>query len=314
MKAHKEPYRYLVHLAIVMALLLLYTYRQLPAAFTGAFAARWLFIRYYLYGFINFNLFYLLVFWLINQPVKQHRYARSITIALGAAVVFSLLKYAIGMLWGHDVIIQRMITIKPANGGKPPAEYLFSFWEYFRVAFKTSMGVVILAFAYRLFLDYRNEDPLANQLAQVESNASRLSAGSQLLLLHLKALTPLLTDQVRRSEEGVQAILLISELLRYLLYDKETTQGATTLKKELYFLQQYLSLRACLYPDQTITLQVTGEEDGATAMPMQLLLQAEKLLRQRENCNGALQIAVNVENKMPVMRMYEVSGALTTIE
>ncbi|MBV7530315.1 hypothetical protein [Chitinophaga sp. sic0106] len=313
MKSNKEPYRYLVHLAIVMALLLLYTYRQLPYAFATSFATRWLFIRYFLYGFINFNLFYLLVFWLINKPVQQHRYVRSILIALSAAVVFSCLKYAVGTLWGPDVIIQRMVTILPPKNAKPIPPTVFTFWEYFRIAFKTSVGVVILAFGYRLFLDYRNEDPIKSQLALVESNASRLSAGSQLLLKHLKALTPLLTDEFRRSEEGVQAILLISELLRYLLYDKETAEGSTSLKKELYYLQQYLSLRACLYPEQRIELEVRGEEYAGPAVPMQLLLTAEQLLQQREGCKEELLLTVNFENNIPVMRMHKNTGIPSAI-
>ncbi|WP_291910232.1 hypothetical protein [Chitinophaga sp. CB10] len=303
MKAHKEPYRYLVHLAIFVALLLLYTYRQLPYAFATTFATRWLLIRYFLYGLINFHLFYLLVFWLINQPVKEHRYFRSVWIAVATAAAFTCLKYGVGKWIGADVVLQKMISLLSPKGGKPIAPTLFTFWEYSRMAFKTSIGVVILAFGYRLFLDYRNEDPMESQLSLVASNASRLSAGSQLLLQHLKALNPLLTDEFRRGEEGVQAILLISELLRYLLYDKETTEGVTTLKKELYFLQQYISLRACLYPHQQLELQVTGEEEGIRAIPMELLLAAEKQLGQLQHYQGRLLIDIRIEQQKPVLEI-----------
>ncbi|MBV8253051.1 MAG: histidine kinase [Chitinophaga sp.] len=304
MKPHREPYRYLIHAAIWMALVMLYCYPSLRMSMNNAFSLRFTLVRNVLYGFINFNLFYLLVFYLLDKPVRQRKYLLAVGAGMAAVLLFCVLKYEVGFLWFKDVILQKMLLVKSMKNGKTgtlPPPY-FSFTEYFRNAFKTSMGVALLAMGYRLFLHSRQTDDSDIQLQSDAVAATRkyerMQSGSRLLLQHLQALTPVLEKEATRSEEGVQAILILSDLLRYMLYDKAAEEGKADLKKELYYFQQYLSLRKYLYPKQQVILQVNGMDEGWKVEPLLLQASTEERLRDLQPYEGEIRVTVNISDTL----------------
>ncbi len=307
MKSHREPYRYFIHAIIWMALVLLYCYPSLKGSFSNAYSLRYTWVRNILYGFINFNLFYLLVFYLLEKSVKQRKYLISTIAGLGAVIVFCLIKYEIGFLWFKDVILQKMMiirAIKPARTGlsAPVTIPYFTFAEYLRTTFRTGMGVALLALGYRLFLNSRHIDDsdmqLQSDVLAATRKYERMQSGSRLLLQHLQALTPVLEKEATRSEEGVQAILILSDLLRYMLYDKAAEEGKADLKKELYYFQHYIALRKYLYPKQQLILRVNGGEDGWKVEPLLLQASTEERLRDLQQYEGEIHVTVTVNNAL----------------
>ncbi|NIG55531.1 histidine kinase [Chitinophaga sp. Cy-1792] len=294
MNYHREPYRYLIHGAIWMSLVLLYCYPQLRAGWRTTFSMEYTVVRYILYGFINFNLFYLLVFGLLTKPIQQRQYIRTIAYALAAVIAWCFLKYFIGSTWFKDLVIQKAMALI----GRPKS--YFTFAEYFKQAFKTGLGVALLAIGYGLFLNRRNTELAEQGLESAVSTASirfeRMHRGSQLLLQHLQALTPILEEEATRSEEGVRAILLLSELLRYMLYDKEITEAKVDLKKELYFFQHYITLRKYLYPHQQLDLEISSGNESATLIePLQMQAATEERLQQLSGFTGNIRITVSIK-------------------
>ncbi|WP_160710924.1 histidine kinase [Chitinophaga solisilvae] len=289
---YKEPYRYLIHLGICMALVLLYALPQLRNGWRYPSFLPHVIIPQILYGFINFQLFYLLAFGLFPRPVQSRLHMRVALYAVAAIVFFSLLKYLIGDLFFRDIILIKTFSLI----NQQPNYYTFG--EYFRKAMKTGLGVTLLAYAYRLFLQWRNSDQqdqqLTDSVARAHIRFERMHQGSALLLQQLQALTPVLANEATRSEEGVKAILLLSDLLRYMLYDKAVEQEKVSLKKELYYFQQYLTLRSYLHPLQKLEMRITGEEQDMLVTPLQLQDAMEKYLQQLPAVAGTIIIAVQV--------------------
>ncbi|ATL48333.1 hypothetical protein COR50_14815 [Chitinophaga caeni] len=288
MNYYREINRYLIHGAIWMALIFLYSFPSLNASWGSGNGMRWVLVRNVLYGFINFNLFYCLVFAVLAYPVKRRKYGLALLLAFSMIFIFGVLKYLAGKYFFPDIILQKMIALI----GMPKS--YFTFWEYMRQAIKTGLGVGLLAFGYHLYLYYRNkqsgEEDIAEELQLANFRFKRMQKGSRFLLHHINELSPVLEDDRRRIEAGSEAILLLSELLRYNLYEKITADMTVDINKELYYFQQYLSLKKILHPEQTLHLQVLGETAGLKLEPMHLQYSVEERLPAFRQYQGDLDV------------------------
>lgn len=69
------------------------------------------------------------------------------------------------------------------------------------------------------------------------------------------------------SEDAKNTIIQLSTMMRYLLYD--TAHGQTTLKKEVAFIESYISLMKLRFPDNvSVTLEVPDDLQDAKIPPM----------------------------------------------
>ena len=270
-------YRYVVHLAIWMALIGLYVFPMLRVNWTSQPGMRYTLVRYAVYGFINFNLFYLLVFHALRMhTVKKHWLAAGY--AAGLILLFCGVKYAAAHVW-PDEILQRNIALIGI-----PKTYM-TFGAYFRLSLSTGIAVAFGAYAYYIFLIWRTGDKSSRRM-ELETAAAyrqftRMQFSSQLLLRKLKALETVLADEAQRDGEGAEAVLQLSELLRYMLYDKAVRLDKAPLEKELYYFDIYLNLHNRLCPQQPVSLQLSGPAAGRYVSPLQLQAAAEQLLAQQ---------------------------------
>lgn len=285
-----KPYRYLVHLAIWMALVTLYIFPTIRVNLNSTLGLQWTLVRYIGYGFINFQLFYLLVF--VIMPLhgkKEHN--KAIAAIAGSILVFCLIKYAVGLLF-PDLVLQKAIALIGF-----PKKY-FSFLGYSRMALQTSLLVTFAAYAYYIFINWHTSDKDSRQMeiavADTSRQYERMHLSSQLLLRKLKALEDVLKVEEKRDKEGVKCILQLSELLRYMLYDKSVQREKTSLQKELHFYEVYLELHNRLFPQQMITLEINGTTEGMSVEPLLLQSATEQLLQQ-QSIPAPIVIVLNIE-------------------
>ncbi|MEV4883868.1 histidine kinase [Chitinophaga ginsengisegetis] len=287
-----KPYRYLVHLAVWMALIFLYAFPMIRVNWPSSFGMKWVLVREVLYGCINFQLFYLLAFVWLPRPLKERKYLEAAAGALLLIGIFSVIKYAAGYFFFPDQVLLGMI---PLIGF--PKVYM-PFTTYLPATLKTGAGVALLAYGYYLFLQWRNTDPadrlLAVTAAQAHARYERMHTGSRQLLHHLQLLTPVLEDERTREHEGTQAILLLSDLLRYMLYDKALENERVAVKKELVHFEKYVHLRALLIATPHLHLRVTGEEHPGFIAPLLLQQLTEESLQQFKDTTADINITVEV--------------------
>lgn len=275
--SNRAPYRYLAHLAIWMALVTLYIFPVLRANWESTLGLRWTVIRYLGYGFINFHLFYLLVF--TAMPLHaQKRHRRAVAAVTALVIAFCLVKYGIGHFF-RDEVLQRGIALIGL-----PKTY-FTFAGYFRLTLQTGIAVTAAAYAYYIFLGWRSGDKESRLLQKAAADAlrqyERMQFSSTLLLHKLKALNTMLQQEDKRDGEGVAAILQLSELLRYMLYDKAAQQEKAPLEKELQYYHTYLQLHNRLFPHQQVQLHTEGAPQGLYIEPLLLQTATQKLLQEQ---------------------------------
>jgi len=69
------------------------------------------------------------------------------------------------------------------------------------------------------------------------------------------------------SEDAKNTIIQLSTMMRYLLYD--TAHGSTTLKKEIAFIESYISLMQLRYPDNVfVSIEVSKDIQDVSLPPM----------------------------------------------
>lgn len=261
-----------------MALILLYAFPQIRVNWPSPFGVKWVLVQQVLYGFINFQLFYLLAFVWLPYTLKHRRFL----VAAGGAFLlvgfFAVIKYATGYFFFPDQVLLGLI---PLSG--VPKVYM-TFGAYLPLTLKTGAGVALLAYGYYLFLQWRNTDPADRRLAAAAAEAhtryERMNTGSRQLLYHLQLLTPVLEDERKREQEGTAAILLLSDLLRYMLYDKALENERVSVKKELTHFEKYVQLRALLITTPRLHLRVTGKEHPGFIIPLRLQQLTEESIAQ----------------------------------
>lgn len=271
-------YRYLLHLLLWMMVICLYTFPMLQSNWGSAFGLRYTLIRYGLYGFINFQLFYLLAFYVLPaHDRRKHLYAAGGTVAV--VLVFSLIKYGVALIFADEVLQGAVAMI-----GFPKT--YFSFGTYFRFTLATGIAVAFAAYAYYIFLEWRARDKASYQLevetAAVQRRYTQMQFSSQLLLRKLKALESMLADEQKRDGEGAETILQLSQLLRYMLYDKAVRFDKAPLGTELHYFHLYLQLHNRLFPRQAVSVQVNKSAQGHYITPFQLQAAAEQILENQE--------------------------------
>lgn len=297
-----KPYRYFTHLLVWMALVLLYAYPTLKISIHSSFGLKRVLVQDILYGFINFQLFFLLAFVWLPAPVAQRQYKQVLVRSLLAVFGFAVIKYALGCLF-PDQILLRMYSMV----GKP--HLYFSFPNYFLMATKTGLGVALLAYSYRLLLQRQQTGPQDRLLASAAEAARarflRMQENSRLLLQNLQQLTPILEDERKRDQEGVKAILLLSDLLRYMLYDKALEKDTVSLSRELLHFERYVELRTLCHHDQPLTLVITGETRQGTLAALQLQQTTEAVLQQLPAGNEPVAICVKAREDIVTLSIGE---------
>lgn len=288
----QKTYRYWIHLAIWMALVLVYIFPMLKSNFNSPLGLRYTVVRYFLYGFINFNLFYILAFHVFPLYGKNGA-GRVVLLAFGTVLAFCGIKYGVGHLFPDEILQMAIAMI----GMK---KTYFTFWGYLRLSLQTGILVALAGYGYYIFLMWRAGDRESRRLeleaAAAGKQFSQMQVSTGLLLRKLKAIKSLLEKEEKREEEGAEAILQLSELLRYMLYDKGVKLDKAPLDRELYYFNIYLKLHNRLFPGQQVSLHMTGPTTGRYVTPLLLQTAAEKLLiRQNDGLPVVLRLDIGAD-------------------
>lgn len=190
-----------------------------------------------------------------------------------------------------------------------------TFLQYLPETLKTGLAVALLAYGYRLLLQWRNTAPqdrlLATAAAQAGARYERMQEGSRQLLHYLQQLTPVLENEQTREKQGTKAILLLSDLLRYMLYDKALEKDKVSFKKELLNYERYLALRRICHPQQLLTLQVTGEDSNNMIEALRLQDITERSLQELAGVIGEIVISVHVMEDSVALSVTPVPAAVS---
>ncbi|MEO6148574.1 MAG: histidine kinase, partial [Mucilaginibacter sp.] len=160
----------------------------------------------FIYGFINIGLFYFNYLLLIPRYLDRKQYARYIIAVLLTIVIVGLIKYGIKFTFKEEMMEAK---------GEP-----LTFWTYFLSTLFTSLMFVFfsitLQFTIDWFMNERIQRDLENQRLNAELSFLKSQINPHFLFNSLNSIYSL---AYQRSETTPEAILKLSEIMRYMLYE-----------------------------------------------------------------------------------------------
>ncbi|WP_457130676.1 sensor histidine kinase [Mucilaginibacter sp. UYNi724] len=216
-----------------------------------------LLVVFLLFGVINIGLFYLNYLLLIPKYLDVKKYKQYAIYIISALVVFGLIKYGVAVIF-KQIALER--------GGK-----IITFWQYTFSTFFTSVIFIflstVLKFTTDWFLNERVQRDLENQRLSAELSFLKSQINPHFLFNSLNSIYSL---AYQKSDTTPEAILKLSEIMRYMLY--ECNDNKVELSKELQYLQNYIDLQKIRFGDKAfINFEVTGEVTDQYIVPLLLI-------------------------------------------
>jgi two-component system LytT family sensor kinase len=223
-------------------------------------------VVFLLYPAINISLFYLNFLVFIPDFLDRKRYGLYGVIIGITVVLYGLGKYGVGLIFKQDVLVHM-------NGD------VIGFWRYFMSTVFTSLIFVflsiVLKFTIDWFLNERIHRELENQRLSAELSFLKSQINPHFLFNSLNSIYSL---AYQRSETTPEAILKLSEIMRYMLY--ECNDNKVALSKELQYLENYIDLQKIRFGKNSyIDFKVSGQVDHQQIVPLLLIAFVENAFK-----------------------------------
>jgi hypothetical protein len=267
----KRPWvSFLVHLLAWEAL---YFLMGLPTILAALYQ-NWdhFFFNYGLLGVVNFLLFYGCAFYVIPAFFIKRKQILALVI-ICMAFLFTFIKYKLE-LWNFETRFAEVKAMMNAAGNEvSPSVKLnrsfpampmspLSLGSYLRAYIWFSCLIIILAFTYRLLLVWYSHEKvrkdLENQKLQAELSFLKMQINPHFLFNALNNIYSMAV--LEKAQKTGNGIMKLSEMIRYMLYEKEDEQYRVTLDKEITHINNYIDLQKMRY-EGDVHLQFTIEGD-----------------------------------------------------
>lgn len=218
-----------------------------------------LLVIFVLFGAINIGLFYINFLLFIPKYLNRKKYLQYNITLLIFVLAVSFVKYGVALFFKQYVLI------------RDGSHQVIGFGAYYMSAFFTSLIFVFLSTVLKFTLDW-----FLNERIQRELENQRLSAELAFLKSQINphflfnSLNSIYSLAYQRSETTPEAILKLSEIMRYMLY--ECNDNKVDLGKELQYLQNYIDLQKIRYGNKAfVDFEVNGLISNQRIVPLLLI-------------------------------------------
>jgi two-component system LytT family sensor kinase len=210
------------------------------------------------YGIINIGLFYLNYLVYIPNYLNRKYYKKYVFVLLFTIIAIGFLKYGLGTVFHQHILTGR-------NGR------VISFTSYFISACFTtivfSLLSLLLHFTVDWFLNERIQRDLENQRLTAELALLKSQINPHFLFNSLNSIYSL---AYQRANNTPEAILKLSEIMRYMLY--ECNDNKVDLANELQYLQNFIDLQKIRFGENSyVSFQVEGIITNQQIVPLLLI-------------------------------------------
>ena len=225
---------------------------------------------------ISFLLFYIVAFFIIPKMASlPKRWFWIVAVSMLLAIIFTYLKFCLSKYF--DSYIWTKFYQFQKYPGRAPVVDLDPFTPVFRTYFQReiliNVSVVVVAFAYRLLLLWFQQEKirknLENQKLQAELSFLKMQVNPHFLFNALNNIYSLAV--MEKSKKTGDSIMKLSDLMRYVLYEKEDAENKVSLNKEIRHINSYIDLEKLRHPgDIYINFSIEGETDDKRVAPLLL--------------------------------------------
>jgi len=215
-------------------------------------------VIFLLYPAINISLFYLNYLLLIPLFLDKKQYSYYFVAVTAVLLAYGFGKYGVALLFKNIVLMHEK-------------GHYVHFWPYFISTIFTSLLFLVLSAALKFTVDW-----VLNERIQRDLENQRLSAELAFLKSQINphflfnSLNSIYSLAYQRSETTPEAILKLSEIMRYMLY--ECNDNKVDLEKELQYLQNYIDLQKIRFANKAyIDFKVEGKVENQQIVPLLLI-------------------------------------------
>ena len=217
-----------------------------------------LLIIFLLYPLINISLFYLNYLLLIPRFLNKKRYGLYALAIVITLIVYGFGKYGVALIFKENILARDKHHILTAG-------------SYFLATVFTGMLFLIMSaalkFAIDWFLNERIQKDLENQRLSAELAFLKSQINPHFLFNSLNSIYSL---AYQRSETTPEAILKLSEIMRYMLY--ECNDNKVDLVKELQYLENFIDLQKIRFAGKAyIDYKIVGNIGEQQIVPLLLI-------------------------------------------
>lgn len=219
-------------------------------------------ISYVVYGIINVSIFYINYFILIPGLIKKRKkYWLYIILFFVIIFVAAILKTVIAVLYHDDVLV--------ANSRKGKIDIPIERFVFF-VTFISGFFLIsscIIRFALDWFANERIQRNLESERREMELQFLKSQLNPHFLFNSLNNVYSL---AYQKSDKTADAILKLSEIMRYMIYESNTP--TVDLSKEVDYLSSYIELQKIRFKDGAfVDLSLNGEINNQQIVPLMLI-------------------------------------------
>jgi LytS/YehU family sensor histidine kinase len=210
-----------------------------------------------LFNSVNIGLFYLNYLYLIPRFLDKKLYKKYTLALIVSIVVFALGKYGLAHFFkGYELV----------EHGKQISFGTFMLGSGINNIFYLFLSSA-LKFAVDWFLNERVQRDLENQRLTAELAFLKSQINPHFLFNSLNSIYSL---AYQKSDTTPEAILKLSEIMRYMLY--ESNDNKVDLAKELQYLQNYIDLQKIRFGNKAfVDFKITGEVGNQKIVPLLLI-------------------------------------------
>ena len=211
----------------------------------------YLYRNYLVTGSINYLLFYLIAFLLLPKiGIQKRRWVWVVTSCILLVVLTNYLNFRISNYWLQQALksnnaVPDFFKKRWNNQITQPAGiFSYQFRIYLQTNIYYTFSVVFIAFAYRLlitwYLQEKNRIILQNEKLKADLAFLQMQINPHFLFNALNNIYSLSVLENSRSTGA--SLLKLSELLRYMLYEKTGDDNKIGLEKEIMHINNYIDL------------------------------------------------------------------------
>ncbi len=218
------------------------------------------FVIIFYFGCINITVFYINYLFIFPEFLNQKKYFRYGLSTLLLILLAGLVKYGLAYSLG-DAILSR--------GGS--RQHPIAFGEYYAGAIFVTCFFIFLSTALKFMADWFINEKIKNTLENEKLTAELAFLKSQINPHFLfNSLNNIYSLAYQKSEKTPEAILKLSEIMRYMLY--ESNEDKVDLIKEIQYLENYIELQKLRFKDKTsINFSINGNPDNQKIMSLVLI-------------------------------------------
>jgi len=202
-------------------------------------------VVYLLWGFLNFLIFFYLLHFIIPFGLKTKRYVVMILFTYLLIIVVGVVKYYFVMLGRFEYV--RVSYYKDEQGNLP---VYFTFAQYLLKTVVTGTFVSTIAYGWGLTVNWFRGEQLRKELENKRMDAElsflRMQMNPHFLFNSLNSIYSL---SLKKSDDTPEAVLKLSEMMRYMIYEDEDTEHKVDLEKEISYLNNYIGLQRIRFKD-----------------------------------------------------------------